>query len=393
VDSTFPSSDPLNETNPGIGERRENKEESTNPTQRPHSQLRHDGAPAPNFVRAASAQPALGLFYFEFFIPELLHLTYPVPVCYNFVTMNYPQEIPVTEEQQQEPKDDARMTTKEPPVIKPDVIDTFPAQPATQQQLQNAEQKIEERMSAFERSMIRLTSAGVIVGVITLLIFSGQLYEMIEGGKQTDKLVDYAKTQSQAAKEIDQAGKDFAKSAEGINLASQISTSALQKTATYGERSIDLANEHFRQEERPYLWISSMEAPQFVAGDKAKWNFHFANFGRSPAVGVLGRVQIVFGPGGDKKMHADLFSQIHIVNQKDGGFIPTGDQTNWTTAQSDEILTVEDVKYITDNDAGMVFFAHFEYFDSGGRKYDSEFCKFRLKTGAIGNCPLHDTVK
>ena len=44
-------------------------------------------------------------------------------------------------------------------------------------------------MSAFERSMIRLTTAGVIVGAITLFIFCGQLYEMIEGGTQTDKIV------------------------------------------------------------------------------------------------------------------------------------------------------------------------------------------------------------
>jgi hypothetical protein len=49
-------------------------------------------------------------------------------------------------------------------------------------------------MSAFERSMLRLTRAAVIISVLTGLIFAGQLYEMITGGTQTDKLVGYAKT-------------------------------------------------------------------------------------------------------------------------------------------------------------------------------------------------------
>ena len=49
-----------------------------------------------------------------------------------------------------------------------------PAQPATAQQLEQTETRIEERMSGFERSMIRLTRAGIIIGIVTGLIFAGQ---------------------------------------------------------------------------------------------------------------------------------------------------------------------------------------------------------------------------
>lgn len=51
-------------------------------------------------------------------------------------------------------------------------------EPITERQLEAAEQAIEACMSAFERSTIRLTRFGVIIGLITLLIFGGQLYEM-----------------------------------------------------------------------------------------------------------------------------------------------------------------------------------------------------------------------
>lgn len=54
------------------------------------------------------------------------------------------------------------------------------AQAATEQQLYRTELKIEERMSAFERTTIHLTKIGIFVGVVTDLIFSGQLWEMYE---------------------------------------------------------------------------------------------------------------------------------------------------------------------------------------------------------------------
>ncbi len=62
---------------------------------------------------------------------------------------------------------------------------SIPAQPATEQQLRETEQKIEgqieERMTGFERSMVRLTRYGLAVTILTGIIFAGQLYEMITG--------------------------------------------------------------------------------------------------------------------------------------------------------------------------------------------------------------------
>src|SRR5438270_14090734 len=71
--------------------------------------------------------------------------------------------------------------------------------PAIEEQLQQTERKIEERMSAFERSMLRLTRAGVFIAVLTALIFGGQLYEMRKGGSDTHDLAAAAKAQAEAA--------------------------------------------------------------------------------------------------------------------------------------------------------------------------------------------------
>ncbi|HWF66022.1 MAG TPA: hypothetical protein VN670_01885 [Acidobacteriaceae bacterium] len=60
-----------------------------------------------------------------------------------------------------------------------------PPQPATKSQLKEAEEKIDERMSAFERSTIRLTRIGLFVGILTMIIFLGQFFEMYEAGTQT----------------------------------------------------------------------------------------------------------------------------------------------------------------------------------------------------------------
>ena len=99
----------------------------------------------------------------------------------------------------QETANQTGTTPQQLPAAIPKAGNAVTAQPATAKQLQQAEENIENRMSAFERTTVRLTTAGVIIGVITLLIFAGQLYEMIEGGTATDKLVDYAKTQANAS--------------------------------------------------------------------------------------------------------------------------------------------------------------------------------------------------
>lgn len=141
--------------------------------------------------------------------------------------------------------------------------DSMPAQPATEQQLQETEQKIEKRMSAFERSIVRLTWAAVVISLLSFIVFGGQLYEMITGGTQTDKLVGYAKTQSESADEIAQASDDFTDSAYWMEEHMQDAANAMQENAdattqsvTDAEGSIRNAQNAFRDEQR--AWVANI---------------------------------------------------------------------------------------------------------------------------------------
>ena len=163
-----------------------------------------------------------------------------------------------------------------------------PAQPATEEQLQQAEHKIEERMSAFERSTLNLTRIGLFVGVVTLLIFAGQLWEMSQSGQQTDKLIVAAKalagaagdTATAAGDQVD-AGNNFADSAEEINRGIVEAVDQLQAAAKNAKTSINATKEAMQLDQRAWVVMRGVgPAPEL---DKP-WELHvlFTNTGKTP---------------------------------------------------------------------------------------------------------------
>ncbi len=134
-------------------------------------------------------------------------------------------------------------------------------------------------MSAFERSMIRLTRAGVVIGLITLFIFGGQLYEMIEGGTQTDKLVN-------ASQSIRDA----------LNLSNAQNQGALKDTLTQNRQAMNASNAQSKAaldatiqsahlDQRAWVVVKGIEGvPQL----DQPWDIHvvFTNTGKTPAKNV-----------------------------------------------------------------------------------------------------------
>lgn len=144
-------------------------------------------------------------------------------------------------------------------------------------------------MSGFERSMIRLTTAGIIIAILTGIVFLGQLYEMISGGTQTDKLVDYAKTQAQAADEIAQASDDFTDSAKWMEEHAKDAADAMQDsvdTASENTKTIiKNAQNTTRLDQRAWVvWKGVEGTPEL---DKT-WvvKTYFTNSGKTPAKNV-----------------------------------------------------------------------------------------------------------
>ncbi len=172
-----------------------------------------------------------------------------------------------------------------------------PTTPATAQQLEQAETRIEERMSSFERSMIRLTRYGLFVTIVTGVIFAGQLYEMITGGTATDKLVEYSKTQAGASSDQADAAQQFSDTAEDINgrmaeAVDQLEASAAsaQKQAGASLDASKTAQQALEFQTRPWISLQNVRptegyrVPDPNAPDNWHVTYDVVNTGYSPAV-------------------------------------------------------------------------------------------------------------
>src|ERR1700687_1351288 len=76
-----------------------------------------------------------------------------------------------------------------PSLVAPPENSTPASQPATVQQLADAETDIKTRMSVFERSTLRWTRAMFVVTTATALFIAFQWREMHDAGTQTDKII------------------------------------------------------------------------------------------------------------------------------------------------------------------------------------------------------------
>jgi hypothetical protein len=165
---------------------------------------------------------------------------------------------------------------------------SLPQQPATEQQLQTAEQNIEKRMSAFERSIVRLTWAAVAISILTALIFAGQLYEMISGGTQTDKLVNYAKTQANASSDQADAAQQFSDTAEDINGRMSDTVDQLESAANSAKTSIQATQNALRLDQRAWLTVktATLEKPPAM-NEKLRVSIEVTNSGKTPAIDAI----------------------------------------------------------------------------------------------------------
>lgn len=163
-----------------------------------------------------------------------------------------------------------------------------PAQPATGQQLQTAEQNIESRMSAFERSMVRLTWAAVAISIVTGIVFAGQLYEMISGGTQTDKLVNYARAQANASSNQADAAQQFSDTAEDINGRMSDAVDQLQAAADNAKHGLEATQQAMRLDQRAWVATERISTtPKLDISKEFDVEVALKNTGKTPAKNVV----------------------------------------------------------------------------------------------------------
>lgn len=197
-----------------------------------------------------------------------------------------------------------------PAPVDPPPVDPIPTKPATQQQLRDTEQKIEEqieeRMTGFERSMVRLTRYGLAVTILTAFVFAGQLYEMISGGTQTDKLITAAQTQAGAATQISGAADDFKDSAYWMEQHMDDAANAMQDSVDTADRNtkttIRNAQDALHLDQRAWVGMTHMElqpAQPIAADTDVLFTAFITNSGKTPALIVKSKIHWKgIGPGG-----------------------------------------------------------------------------------------------
>jgi hypothetical protein len=279
----------------------------------------------------------------------------------------------------------------DPPAIQAPVEKAAPVKAATEQELRATEQKIEkqidERMTAFERSMIRLTRYGLAVTILTGIIFAGQLYEMYTGGTATDRLVDYAKMQADAGNSISDAARQFSDTAEDTDANISDAVEQLKATAKNTRDSISETRNAMHADQRS--WVIPFGSVECCTENKpALGNGGYTISGRTPISQIvvnaaLERVMNGTSPSLNwKLLHSQstistLFPNTPIPSFQVPWFdIPLGKLPPEMPYPKGTLMTKQ---LIEDYNAGKFFFVFFEridYQDAFGTKHWSQYCNW-----------------
>ena len=265
------------------------------------------------------------------------------------------------------------------------IENTPPTQPATGQQLQKTEQKIEERMSAFERSTIRLTRLGIFVGVLTAIIFAGQLYEMHEGGAQTDKMIDAANRNACAA-------RSFAQSAGGIDTKIGTAEGDFFNMAKNSSDAIKATQESMRLEQR--AWVSAAQITGIPMIDQPFVTKVTAiNSGRTFAKHFKMVSMVQIGPAG---MKPDFDKEGGQVYKSLSLLVPNAPYiaTNTVTGEGSTPLLPNpkkvDIDRFKHGQSTVFAFGRMDYDDIFGKHHWSIFC-YQLSPDIVWNaCGMHN---
>jgi len=161
-------------------------------------------------------------------------------------------------------------------------------------------------------------------------------------------------------------------------------------------KQLNDAREAYIGGQRPYVWTVQEEIPTVKLGEKVAWNFHFTDFGKTPAVGVAYRCQVRL-LGHKTPERSDMFEPLHRTKglEYQGVVVPPNDTTNWSTCFSEEIVTEEDLRMMNTYDAGAKLMLYFEYFDISWNKYTSQVCWIIRRPGsgsAVAPCPAENKI-
>jgi hypothetical protein len=165
---------------------------------------------------------------------------------------------------------------------------------------------------------------------------------------------------------------------------------------------VSIARQNFRMDQRPYLLVEDIKGTlKFSRGDKARWDVHYINYGKSPTLDEATDAHVWVGQSAIpnmeeffKKLTAEkprgMASFITPPNSSASG--PKDNGFHYVSLFSENAVDQDDVGYMTTHDGGVVMAGRAWYDDLFGERHWTDFCRYTLITGAVSDCPTHNDV-
>jgi hypothetical protein len=164
------------------------------------------------------------------------------------------------------------------------------------------------------------------------------------------------------------------------------SAKAATDAATVAQQALTQARYFFSLEQRPYIWLTSDRGgPKFVPVPPGTegyifWDWHYTNYGKTPAYGIRANQEMQIGDNATRR------KRVFSGASKPGPPLPPT-KDDFTTAMSKSKITSQEFQRLMRIEDSIVVFGHFDYRDSGGRKYETGFCFQHLVSGSTAYCP------
>jgi hypothetical protein len=171
-----------------------------------------------------------------------------------------------------------------------------------------------------------------------------------------------------------------------------ISAIAAVISASTALMALTTARENFRADQRPVVWLTNdVGRPEFVPSvnqtddtGQILWGWHFANYGKTPALRITFRHFI--------SIEDNTAESYGAVDPSFGGPLPTN-KIDFSTVVSRPGISRDEFNKLMKIDRSVGISGAIFYFDAYGKKYETTFCVKRLSTGAITYCKEGNDIK
>ena|ERR1700722_5897551 len=179
----------------------------------------------------------------------------------------------------------------------------------------------------------------------------------------------------------------------------EVSRSQFAQSQISSKKQFDQAQsaaaKQFITDQRPYVWITNDIGPFSIAphstgntSDRLAFNFHYTNYGKSPAINCQTEARIIFGQNAASKI------SFPPLDSQTGTIVPPGKEA-YNTAWSDSPVSPALLARI--QTAGVIesvtVTGYIQYSDTSGNVYSSKFCLERNPGPGMAFCKSHNSIR